>query len=63
MIRDIQNQTTKVASRHANGSLVRAMTQRTPALSDDLSTVAFVGDPVVMGDGNIGVQVYVAPTP
>jgi hypothetical protein len=65
MLRDLQTQTTTVASRRANGTPVRAATAAhdAHAISGDGSVVGFAANQTDIGDGNIDHQVYVAPRP
>jgi 6-phosphogluconolactonase (cycloisomerase 2 family) len=65
MVRDMQTQTTTVASRRANGTPVRTAGNgdNLNAISGDGSVVGFTAYQTDMGDGNIDYQVYVAPRP
>lgn len=65
MLRDLQTQTTTVASRRANGAPVRTAGSgdHLNAISGDGSVVGFTANQTDMEDGNIEYQVYVAPRP
>ena len=65
MLRDLQAQTTTVASRRADGSPVRTASgvYNSHAISGNASVVGFAAYQTDMGDGNIDHQVYAAPRP
>jgi hypothetical protein len=65
VLRDLQTQTTTVASRRADGVPVRTAGNADDwrAISGDGSVVGFVANQTDMGDGNVEYQVYVAPRP
>jgi hypothetical protein len=65
MVRDLQTQTTSLASRRANGTPVQTAVgvYNSHAISADGSVVAFAGDESVMTGGIPDHQLYAAPRP
>jgi hypothetical protein len=65
MLRDLQSQTTSVASRRADGTPIRTagIGDNLHAISGDGSVVGFTANQIDIGDGNIDYQVYAAPRP